>query len=221
MLSASKTIVAESWLGGCAVVSAKEAVFRLRDKIGIVFFLVVLLSVAHNGRTLGLREPAEDWLDVLGCVIVASGHGLRILALRHIGPISRTHVLKAPQLVTQGPYAVVRNPLYLGNWLIATGLCLIAQLRWLLLLGPLAAFLLYYVTALAEESTLLDLFGEHYRRYCQAVPRFFPRSLFTAIGWRRLFDGRGTKVVLWTKEYQAFLTSGICIFLLELFERLH
>jgi protein-S-isoprenylcysteine O-methyltransferase Ste14 len=199
----------------------KEAVFRHRENIAIVFLLAALACRWHGGMTLGLREPAEDCLDALGCLILALGHGLRVLALRHIGPDSRTHLLGAKRLVTDGPYAVVRNPLYLGNWLIAVGLCVIAQLGWLLVAGPLLAFLLYYMAALAEEQNLLRQHGEAYTRYCEATSRFLPRLLVTRSGWRILLNGSGRYPVLRTKEYQAFMSSAACVLLFELIERVH
>ncbi len=199
----------------------KEAVFRHRDRVFIGLLLAVLACLLHGGLTLGVGEPAEDWLDALGYLIVALGHGLRILALRQIGPNSRTHLLGAKRLVTDGPYAVVRNPLYLGNWFIASGLCAIAQLRWLLVTGPLLAFLLYYVAALAEEHRLLEQHGEAYRQYCAATPRFLPRLLGGRHGLQTAFNGRPAYGVLRTKEYQAFLSSGACVLLFELIEQLH
>lgn len=197
----------------------REAVFRYRDKIAIAFLLAVALCLLR-GKTLALGEPAEDWLDAFGCLIMVLGHALRVLALRHIGPRSRTHVLGAQRLVTDGPYAVVRNPLYLGNWFIAVGLCVISQLRWLLPGGPILAFLLYYAAARAEEERLLEQFGETYRQYCEATPRFLPRVLLSRQGWRTFFHAGAAQHVLKTKEYQAFLSSAACVSLFELIEHL-
>jgi protein-S-isoprenylcysteine O-methyltransferase Ste14 len=204
----------------CLALAFSATICRYRDKIAIAFFLGILACLARGGKTLGLGEPAESWFDAFGCLIAALGHVLRVMALRHIGPRSRTHRLGARQLVQGGPYAVVRNPLYLGNWLIAVGLCVVAQLRWLLLAGPLVAFLLYYVVSLAEEQRLLEQFGDDYRRYCETTPRFFPRRLFTRRGWRDLLDARGPHAVFRTKEYWAFLSTATCVILIELIDAL-
>lgn len=199
----------------------RDTICRYRDKIAIAFFLAILACLARGGQTLGLGQPAETWCDVLGCSIAALGHVLRVVALRHIGPLSRTHKLGARQLVQTGPYAVVRNPLYVGNWLVAVGLCVVAQLRWLLLAGPLLALLLYYVVSLAEEQRLLEQFGDDYLRYCQTTPRFFPRGLFTRSGWHNLLDARGPHAVLRTKEYWAFMSTATGVILIELVEALY
>jgi protein-S-isoprenylcysteine O-methyltransferase Ste14 len=194
----------------CPALTFGATICRHRDKIAIAFFLAILACLARGGTTLGLGEPAEGWCDALGCLIAALGHVLRVVSLRHIGPLSRTHKLGALQLVQTGPYAVVRNPLYVGNWLIAVGLCVIAQLRWLLLAGPL----------LALEPRLLEQFGDDYLRYCEATPRFFPRGLFTRRGWHDLLDARGPHPVLRTKEYWAFVSTATCVILIELVETL-
>ena len=198
----------------------KETVFRYRDKIAVAFLLIVFICMASGIGTLGIGDLAEDRLDLLGYLVIAAGHTLRFLALRHIGPKSRTHTLGAPQLVTDGPYAVVRNPLYLANWIIAIGLCLVAQLGWVLVAGPLLALLLYYVVALAEEPRLLAQFGEAYQRYCATTPRFFPRLLLRKRGWRALWGSGATHSILRSKEYQAVLGSVCCVLLFELVEHL-
>jgi protein-S-isoprenylcysteine O-methyltransferase Ste14 len=200
----------------------KDAAFRYRDKIAIALFLLILAWLMWHGPTLGFGEPAEDWLDVLGLLIAVSGHALRVSALRHIGPHSRTTwYFGAQRLVKDGPYAVVRNPLYVGDWLIALGICVIAQLRWLILAGPLLAFLLYYLVALAEEQYLVEQFGAEYLRYCEATPRFFPRSLFGKRSRPTPLEGTGAHSVLRTKEYQSFLSTGACVLLIELTKYLH
>ena len=204
------------------VSNLKEVAFRYRDKAAVALLLLLLACLVRTGPTLGLREPAEDLLDVLGLLIAASGHVLRVYALRHIGPYSRTtHHFGARQLVKEGPYAVIRHPLYVGNWLIALGLCVIAQLRWLMLAGPFLAFLLYYLVALAEERHLVEQFGAEYLTYCEGTPRFVPRGLFRNRGRRTLSNPKGAYSVLRTKEYQAFLATGACVSLIELIKQLH
>jgi protein-S-isoprenylcysteine O-methyltransferase Ste14 len=196
-----------------------ERIFRYRDKIAAAVFLAVLARLVWHGPDLGLSEPAEDYVDILGCLIMASGHTLRVLALRHIGPSSRTCRLKTKRLVTGGPYRIVRNPLYLGNWLIASGLCVIVQIRWLLLVGPLLALILYYIVILAEERHLAEQFGSDYLTYRANTSRFFPLRLISRQGWSAFFE-RGTYGIFRSKEYQALLASGISVLLVELLEQL-
>src|SRR5207249_2937611 len=82
---------------------------------------------------------------------------------------------KLKDLVTTGPYARVRNPIYLGNCLIGGGVVLVFG-QWLLLLPLLlATFLAYQPVVAWEEQLLAGAFGEEYDRYRSAVRRWLPR----------------------------------------------
>jgi protein-S-isoprenylcysteine O-methyltransferase Ste14 len=77
------------------------------------------------------------------------------------------------QLVTRGPYAIVRHPMYTGIFLAALGSLLI-YCTWTTLLfacfSPALA-----VRARREETALAAEFGEQWADYCRRVPPFFPR----------------------------------------------
>ncbi len=77
------------------------------------------------------------------------------------------------QLVTTGPFAIVRHPMYLGLTLAAWGGLLIYA-TWTTLLFALFAPLTA-VRARREETILALAFGEQWREYCQRVPAFVPR----------------------------------------------
>jgi len=81
--------------------------------------------------------------------------------------------LHGEQLVADGPYRRVRNPLYLGNIFLALGVGFLASRSgfFVIVLGNL---LIVYRLLLREESTLLASQGESYRRYYNAVPRLMP-----------------------------------------------
>lgn len=76
-----------------------------------------------------------------------------------------------------GPYAYVRNPLYLGTYLMALGTTWAVE-NWILL-GTLTVVFaaIYHYIILDEETKLVRIFGEPYQKYCALVPRFFPRLL--------------------------------------------
>ncbi|OFZ70579.1 MAG: hypothetical protein A3K03_04680 [Bdellovibrionales bacterium RIFOXYD1_FULL_44_7] len=74
-----------------------------------------------------------------------------------------------------GPYAFVRNPLYLGTYLMALGIIwAIHQYILLAVISVLFAAVYHYII-LDEEIKLQKLFGKYYESYCKLVPRFFPR----------------------------------------------
>ena len=107
------------------------------------------------------------------------------------------HVAKDQRLATAGPYACVRNPLYLGTLLTATGLVLAARSLPLALLFA-AAFLLMYLPAIElEEQHLRTLFPE-YAEYAARVPMLLPR-------FRRFPEGQRFAWRQWVRnrEYQA------------------
>jgi protein-S-isoprenylcysteine O-methyltransferase Ste14 len=81
--------------------------------------------------------------------------------------------LHSSQLVAEGPYRHVRNPLYLGNDLMAIGLGLFAS-RLGFVVMCLGIFIFTYRLILREEAGLLASQGESYRRYLAAVPRLWP-----------------------------------------------
>ena len=81
---------------------------------------------------------------------------------------------KNQSLATGGPYALTRNPLYLGSFLIGAGFA-IAGGSWIVGLAFVVFFLLIYWPVMhREEESLRTQFGEDYHRYAEQVPLFFP-----------------------------------------------
>ena len=66
------------------------------------------------------REPAPAAF-VAGLIVALAGEVLRLWAVRHIGTVSRTRSTRMGPFITTGPYALVRNPLYVGNLCLWTG----------------------------------------------------------------------------------------------------
>ena len=85
------------------------------------------------------------------------------------------HIKKIRELSTGGPYSFVRNPLYVGNFLMGLGFCLFVP-NWLLSLVYTLLFAFFYVgTVRKEEVVLTNLFGQNYLNYKSKVPAFIPR----------------------------------------------
>jgi hypothetical protein len=108
---------------------------------------------------------------VLGVVFIALGESLRLY--------SAGMIHKDKELSRTGPYAMCRNPLYLGTILIQLGFGLLSG-SWLLALITLAWFVFIYTWfILLEEKWLAGLFGAEYADYLRTTPRLLPtfRSL--------------------------------------------
>lgn len=103
---------------------------------------------------------------------MAVGEVVRLAAVGHIGLPSRTRGDTVAALVDTGPYARVRNPLYLGNLLLFAGLGVLLW-PWALLLVPALA-VEYHLIVRWEEANLRARLGEPYLAYLARVPRWAP-----------------------------------------------
>ena len=114
---------------------------------------------------------------IFGALLASTGELLRIQAVRYAGGATRTRNVGAAHLVTSGPYAHMRNPLYLGNIAIYLGYALAsgALFPYLPMLVLLYFSFQYALIVALEEKTLAELFGEEYAEYCRKVPRLWPR----------------------------------------------
>ena len=115
---------------------------------------------------------------LIGFILIAIGESLRMWAVSYAGGITRTTNVGAPSLCTSGPYGYTRNPLYIGNMIIYSGVVFVAgSLNILSMLIVTWAFFIiqYYLIINLEQNTLIDIFGKEYNNYMNNVPIFFPR----------------------------------------------
>jgi protein-S-isoprenylcysteine O-methyltransferase Ste14 len=114
----------------------------------------------------------EHWsIKSLGLIIFLIGLFLRIWSQMHLH-----YRLKQPKILTStGPYAYVRNPIYLGTILILSGITLISELVWLAPIMIFVSIIAYSLVVRYEEMHLMKKYGTPYLEYLQRVPRWFPR----------------------------------------------
>jgi len=110
---------------------------------------------------------------VAGAGLLLAGVGLNIWALaerrRHSSGLFELE--RPEELVTSGPYAITRHPMYVGWWLIQLGAGTSAGSSWVLATLP-AELLVAHHSVLGEEATLAELFGRSYADYAEEVPRY-------------------------------------------------
>jgi len=110
-----------------------------------------------------------------GIAVTGLGELLRLWGVRHIGAISRTRSDRLGPLVASGPFALMRNPLYVGNIAVWVGFALAARLVWLAPAIVLLLGLEYHAIVCWEERLLETRLGDSYRDYAARVPRWIPR----------------------------------------------
>jgi protein-S-isoprenylcysteine O-methyltransferase Ste14 len=137
----------------------------------------------------------DDRSTVLGVPVMAVGMFMRLW--------SNGYAIKLDKLTTSGPYAFVRNPLYLGTALILLGLVLMLKVFLIGLIFFAVIIAAYVRTIRNEEKMLADKFGKAYLDYRSRVPAMWPTFCPYAAGekWpfslERLWHSREHKVVIW------------------------
>jgi protein-S-isoprenylcysteine O-methyltransferase Ste14 len=154
----------------------------------------------------------DDLIDGVGVLIALLGQLLRFWVWGSNAPRGAAGVR------TRGPYALVRHPLYVGNFLIACGLLVIFNNPWSYLLCGLPLALLYHaIVGLEEERMLKQFEGEYWQYIRSGVPRFFPaiRTLPTALRTSQPFHWRFAV----KKEYESLLGWVAGALVLRMYER--
>jgi len=146
----------------------RASLFKYRSYTPIPLLIAILL----------LAKPTPVSL-ITGFLVALAGESLRLWGVRHAGGATRTtgQVGAGAVLITHGPFAYVRNPLYLGNFILSLGLCLMANawMPWMLLVFVAAFAWQYRMIIALEEEHLQQRFGQVYTDYFNNVRRFLPR----------------------------------------------
>lgn len=141
-------------------------VFKMRGGLWTLLFVIMLFMAEHADLTR----------IISGLVIILAGQLWRIWSAGIIG-LYRGENVKALKLAHTGPYALMRNPLYFGNFLIGLGWAVIAGLNAVIVF--VIAFIVLYVMIIIphEEEFLRSKFGHEYESYCERVKIFWPVKL--------------------------------------------
>lgn len=121
-----------------------------------------------------LTGSAGEFAFMAGLLICAAAIFLDVRTLLELRK-HQTTVLPtrgASHLVTSGPFAISRNPIYLGNTLLVIGLGFVFGVAWMLPAAIIAAIGTNHLAIVAEEAHLERRFGSQYRQYKKKVRRW-------------------------------------------------
>lgn len=170
-----------------------NSLVRLRVPLGFFFAAWYLV----------MARPSSLFVYLLCVALVAPGCLLRSWAAGYL--------LKGKRVAVGGPYAYIRNPLYVGSFIIGTGFCT-ALWRWPL---PISAWIIgfafllgfgvvYRAKTLAEEQELAANLGDPYHAYARRLPAFLPmRGHVQGLGEQRF----SWEIYRRNREYQCVLGS--------------
>ncbi len=136
----------------------------LSATIVLTGFLCYFPTIYPKSRLL------DNVLDFIGLGWIYKGTLLLMAARGH----KKTHSQQGESLVTTGPYAMVRNPMYLGTCLIGTGFVTMVWPWWIVPIFVGVFYWRFNRQIVQEEAHLQKLFGDTFKNYCQLVPRFLP-----------------------------------------------
>jgi protein-S-isoprenylcysteine O-methyltransferase Ste14 len=138
--------------------------FKNRSWLPVPFLIVTLLAPSH--------ATWYNWLA--GFVLIIIGESIRLAGVSAAGTVTRRRSRDVQRLVNYGIFAWVRNPLYVGNFLIWMGFVVISGVWWFLPLAVLIFGIEYSLIVAYEEGVLESIFGEEYLAYKTQTPRWFP-----------------------------------------------
>ena len=119
-------------------------------------------------------------------------------------------------LVKDGPYAIIRNPMYFGTFIIGTGVVMMLLELWFFFLFGIIFLLIYIPQTKKEEKALLERFGQEYKEYCKLTPKYFPRFDYLL----RLNKYVSLKDFWVKKEIVPMITAIVVVILIEIWEHI-
>ena len=116
----------------------------------------------------------------IGALLIVMGEAVRLAGVAAAGTVTRRRSRDVQRLVTYGVFRWVRNPLYVGNFLIWMGFTVISGVLWFIPVAVVLFAIEYTLIVRYEEGVLESIFGQEYLAYKSRTPRWFPRPPHTA-----------------------------------------
>jgi protein-S-isoprenylcysteine O-methyltransferase Ste14 len=163
-------LVAAFWMKRARLAWSRE--LRIRAVI-----LVAAILLSRLGAFRGHGVNADPWLAAIGLVLFALGLGFAIWARVHIGRNWGAPMMQKaePELVTSGPYRLVRHPIYSGVLVAGIGTAFALSWWWLTAVALAGVYFLY--SARVEERYMTDEFPDDYPAYKRSTKMLLPFML--------------------------------------------
>ena len=139
--------------------------FRYRGFLPVPFLLIPLLVRG--------QQTVRGWLIAILFIVV--GELIRMAGVAAAGTVTRRRSRDVQRLVTYGIFAWMRNPLYVGNFLIWIGFVIGSGVLWFLPVAVVLFAVEYSLIVRYEEGVLESIFGEEYLEYRARTSRWLPR----------------------------------------------
>lgn len=191
--------------------------FRHRGVLPLFLLIPGLWSLSHFQYFAGSHSLQHVW-DWICLSVSILGFIIRVTTVGFVddGTSGRNTVCQlASELNTTGWYSVVRNPLYLGNFLIMLGIIMVPADLFLIAITCCLFWIYYERIISAEEAFLSQKFGQAYSSWSRNTPVFLPRLS----GWVAPSRTFRIRMVL-RREYCAVLLIGLAFLLLNFLEHM-
>ncbi len=146
--------------------------FRNRGWLPVPFLAIPLLAPGAITR-VGI---------VVGAVLIVIGEAWRLWGVAAAGTVTRRRSRHVQKLVTHGPFALSRNPLYNGNYLLWMGFVALSGVWWFLPMATVLFGIEYFFIVRYEEGVLESIFGEEYLAYKRQTSPWIPSGSSGPIG---------------------------------------
>ena len=169
--------------------------FRNRSWLPVLFLGIPLFVPGHMSTA--------EW--IIGAIAIIAGEWVRLAGVAAAGTVTRRRSRTVQRLVTYGIFGWVRNPLYVGNFLIWMGFVVISGVLWFLPVAVIIFAVEYSLIVRYEEGVLESIFGAEYLAYKNTTPRWIPHPPATRI------SGEHDWAEAWKSETSTFLQYAVLV----------
>ena len=184
---------------------------------GLFMFLATVLLASSPAVFLrkNISGSSDNIAEIFGVAAILLGQLIRVSARGFKSEFSQNGNL----LVKEGPYSLVRNPMYLGIFLIGLGVVLMLFKWWVVAIFIVFFIIRYILLIYQEENRLKSIFPESYSAYCKEVPHRMRPSLKLLLE-RDICEYLPLKLKWIKKEIGSIVTVLFLVLLVESWEEI-